>query len=198
MLRSPVQDWLLRPAAVVAGPGELAYLRQLDPVYRELGIHRPPLVPRLFAWLLPSVLDPGKVREFREARTSNPGLASTLAGEAEDKARRVLQDILRERLELTEARAFTLAEGRARRWRKGVEAMLRAEIERTLREAEPMGPAWVFPDGKRQERHLAYLCAASLWGEDLVESCLETAGQHLELGHRNRWREFVIVVPPPR
>ena len=115
-----------------------------------------------------------------------------------DKTRRILQDILRERLELTETRAFTLADGRARRWRKGVEAMLRSEIERTLREAEPLGPAWVFPDGKRQERHLAYLCAASLWGEDLVESCLETAGQHLELGHRNRWREFVIVVPPPR
>jgi len=198
MLRSPVQDWLLRPAAVVVGPGELAYLRQLDPVYRELGIDRPPLVPRLFAWLLPSGLDPDKVREFREARTSNPGLASTLAAEAEDKTRRILQDILRERLELTETRAFTLADGRARRWRKGVEAMLRSEIERTLREAEPLGPAWVFPDGKRQERHLAYLCAASLWGDDLVETCLHTAGQHLELGHRNRWREFVIVVPPPR
>jgi hypothetical protein len=198
MLRSPVQDWLLRPAAVVVGPGELAYLRQLDPVYRELGIDRPPLVPRLFAWLLPPDLDPGKVREFREARTANPGLASTLAAEAEDKTRQILQDILKERLELTETRAFALAEGRARRWRKGVEAMLRAEIERTLREAEPLGPAWVFPDGKRQERHLAYLCAASLWGGHLVEACLEAAGQHLELGHRNRWKEFVIVVPSPR
>ena len=41
MLRSPVQDWLLRPAAVVAGPGELAYLRQLDPLYERLGIPRP-------------------------------------------------------------------------------------------------------------------------------------------------------------
>ena len=38
MLRSPLQDWLLRPAAVVVGPGELAYLRQLDGVYEALAL----------------------------------------------------------------------------------------------------------------------------------------------------------------
>ena len=57
MLRSPVQDWLLAPAAVVVGPGETAYLRQLDPVYAALDVRRSPLVPRLSAWLLPAGFD---------------------------------------------------------------------------------------------------------------------------------------------
>jgi uncharacterized protein YllA (UPF0747 family) len=198
MLRSPVQDWLLRPAAVVVGPGELAYLRQLDTVYRELGIGRPPLVPRLFAWLLPTGMVPESLKSFRERPTSDPSLAATLADKAENEAHRILENILKEDLNLPETRAFNLAEGRTRRWRKGVEAMLRDEIERTLRDAAPPGPEWVFPDGHRQERILAYLGAACLWGEDLVAACLEAAGQHLELGTTGNWREFVIEVPPLR
>lgn len=198
MLRSPVQDWLLRPAAVVVGPGELAYLRQLDTVYGELGIGRPPLVPRLFAWLLPVGMDPDSLHAFRERRTSDPRLAATLAEKAENEVRQILENILKKDLKLTENRALNLADGRSRRWRKGVEAMLRDEIERSLKEAVPLGPEWVFPGGKRQERRLAYLCAASIWGEDLVTTCLEAASQHLKLGAEGQWREFVIEVPSPQ
>jgi hypothetical protein len=197
MLRSPVQDWLLRPVAVVVGPGELAYLRQLDPVYRELGIDRSPLVPRVFAWLLPEGMDPALLKTFRERRTSDPQLAAKLAQKAENEARQILGNILRDDLKLTENRALALAEGRTRRWRKGVEAMLRDEIERSLRDAPSLGPDWVFPQGNRQERRLAYLCAAGVWGDDLVSACLEASAEHLELGTKGNWREFVIEVPSP-
>jgi len=198
MLRSPVQDWLLRPAAVVAGPGELAYLRQLDTLYEDLDIPRSPLVPRLFAWLLPAEFDPVELRNFRERKTADPDLAIRLADEAEGKVRRVLADILTRELGLEETRAVSLAGGRARRWRKGVAAMLGDEIQRSRREQVAMHPAWVFPDGMRQERRMAYLCAAALWGDDLVAACLAAADQHLENGARDRWREFAIEVPLPR
>jgi hypothetical protein len=94
-------------------------------------------------------------------------------------------------------RAASLAKGRTRRWRKGVAAMLADEISRSLREQEPAGPAWVFPDGVRQERRLAYLCATALWGGDLVAACLDAADLHLESGTGNRWREFALEVPEP-
>ena len=197
MLRSPLQDWLLRPAAVVVGPGELAYLRQLDPLYEELNISRPPLVPRLFAWLLPEGFDPGLLGKFRNHPAAVSNLAAVLAEEAEEKVRLILEDILEERLGIGKERAQSLSVGRARRWSKGVAAMLRGEIKQSRQDAVPGGPAWIFPEGVRQERHLAYLCAAALWGDDLVCACLEAASLHLEEGKKDNWREFSIQVPDP-
>ena len=52
--RSLVQDWLFRPAGVVVGPGEVAYLKQLAPAYEAFGLPRAPLLPRLFAQLGPA------------------------------------------------------------------------------------------------------------------------------------------------
>ena len=125
MLRSPVQDWLLKPAAVVVGPGELAYLRQLDPVYQALGIERSPLVPRLFAWLVPPNFSPDLLTIFREQGRDDPQEVERLAQQAEDGALTILQNILVGELGLDPDRADSLAAGRARRWRKGVAAMLK-------------------------------------------------------------------------
>jgi len=197
MLRSPLQDWLLKPSAVVVGPGELAYLRQLDPLYEELEIARPPLVPRLFAWVLPEGFDSTLLGKFRNHPAAESNLVSALADEAEDKVRLVLEEILEGRLGLDKARARSLSAGRARRWSKGVTAMLRGEIKQSRLDSIPGGPAWVFPEGDRQERRLAYLCAAALWGDELVSASLETASAHLEEGQQNNWREFSIQVPDP-
>ncbi|MEN8007469.1 MAG: bacillithiol biosynthesis BshC [Candidatus Krumholzibacteriota bacterium] len=197
MLRSPIQDWLLRPAAVVVGPGEMAYLRQLDPLYRELNLPRSPLVPRLFAWLLPEGFEPAVLADFRNHPAAEANLVSNLAAEAEDKVRLVLEDILAGRLGLEKGRARSLAAGRARRWSKGVGAMLRGEIKQSRLDAVSGLPPWIFPDGARQERSLAYQCAAALWGESLVTACLEAASMHLEEGARDNWREFSIQVPDP-
>lgn len=198
MFRSPVQDWLFNPAAVIVGPGELAYLRQLDSVYAELDIVRAPLVPRLFAWLAPPGFDPGLLAGLRNGDAGSSDLAERLADRAEGEARRILERILTGDLGMEDERAASLASGRTRRWRKGVAAMLAAEIEKVRRGRVPQEPAWVFPRGERQERKLAYGCAAAIWGDDLVTAAVEAARLHLEYGTRRDWREFIIEVPEPR
>lgn len=195
MLRSPVQDWLLKPAAVVVGPGELAYLRQLDPLYDELGIDRPPLVPRLFAWLTPPGFPTELLTRFRESGIGDPRLGEILADRAETEARAILKDILTGELGLEEDRATRLAAGRTRRWRKGVAAMLADEVERKRQREAPSDPPWVFPDGQRQERRLAFGYAAAFWGDDLVAATIQAARDHIQLGTGNDWREFIIEVP---
>ncbi len=51
-LRPVVQDAIMPVAATIAGPGELAYLWQLDPLYRLLGVNRSLLQPRLSVTLV--------------------------------------------------------------------------------------------------------------------------------------------------
>jgi hypothetical protein len=195
MLRSPVQDWLLRPAAVVVGPGELAYLRQLDSVYGILGVARPPLVPRLFAWAVPPEFPVRRFEDFRKAGQVDPAAGARLADRAAHEAGRILTAILTEEVGLPPDRAADLAAGRTRRWRKGVEAMLNDEMRRQAERAAPSRPGWVFPAGQRQERKLALGCAASLWGEDFVATVRSAARAHLEMGATGDWREFTLEVP---
>lgn len=52
LLRPILQDALLPTAAYVAGPGELAYFAQLQPLYRAYGLAMPLLVPRARFWLI--------------------------------------------------------------------------------------------------------------------------------------------------
>lgn len=194
LFRSLVQDWLLRPSAVVVGPGELAYLRQMDPLYEAVGMARSPLVPRQFGWLAPAGFDPAVLmRHGKAAAVSNAaldGLADSAAGAAEEELRRILV----ESLHLESGRATDLAAGRARRYRKGVAALLSAESARKAADESPSEPVWVFPDGERQERHLAAFCAAALWGDELVVALLHAAEEHLARGGRGEWSEFMIEV----
>jgi hypothetical protein len=190
MLRSAVQDWLLAPAAVIAGPGEEAYLRQLAGIHAALGIPRSPLVPRLFASLLP--LDAALPAAPRDAsavtdrlddwcRDTAASLADLLAGQG-----------------IEAGRAEVLAAGRLRRWRRGVAAVLRHDAARRRDEAWSRLPAWVRPDGLRQERSLAWAAAVGLWGDALVPTVLAAADRHLDHGLRHDWREFRLTVPHPR
>jgi uncharacterized protein YllA (UPF0747 family) len=59
LLRAVLQDHLLGTTAHVVGGGEGAYLRQLAPVYRELGVDPPRRVPRLHATVVPAGMIPG-------------------------------------------------------------------------------------------------------------------------------------------
>ncbi len=196
MLRSPLQDWLLQPAAVVVGPGELAYLRQLDPLYAALGQSRCALVPRLAAWILPE----GPVGE-RLVSLLRPGNQATwvdpeaLADQVAGTVRAELTAVLTGELGLDTARAAELAANRARRFRKGVAAMFGTEVERQRRARLKTVPTWVLPDGHRQERALGLLCALGLWGGELVDSVLAVATEHLRQGGAGRWREHGILVP---
>jgi hypothetical protein len=193
VLRSPVQDWLLRPSAVVVGPGELAYLRQLDPVYKALGLPRCPLAPRTFGWVIPRGLDPALLTGGAGSRV-NQDLAERLARQAGGAVEENLAGLLQRELGVDPQRAGRLAEGRARRWQRSVRAMVRAEIERQERAGAPRDPAWVFSGPGRQERSLASLFLAVFWGDDLIGAFLEASGDHLAGGLQGRWRDYLVQV----
>lgn len=202
VLRSLLQDWLLRPDAVVVGPGELAYLRQLDPLYRALQMRRCPLVPRWFGWVVPagSAEDAAFedtalawVRSDPKTRRASP--AEAWADRVVAPAEQALLEVLQGDLDLPGERAVQLAAGRARRFRKGVLAMLDEEWRRQARAELAAAPGWLLPDGQRQERSLGWLNGVQLWGEGFVSSVLAAAAAHLESGADGDWREWLITVP---
>lgn len=62
LLRPIVQDTVLPTVAYVAGPGELSYFAQIEPLYRLYGLTMPMIVPRLHA----TVIDPETSRVFKK------------------------------------------------------------------------------------------------------------------------------------
>ena len=200
MLRSPVQDWLLAPAAVVVGPGELAYLRQLDPVYAALVLPRSALVPRLSAWVLPDGTAGTRIwnrlLERRDSAGTDPaGQAAAWTAAVVGPVREHLTRLLVAELGVSAQRAGDMADRRARRFAKGVRAMLAAEAARRNRALPPGVPGWVLPDGLRQERSLGVLGALALWGEGLVPAAAAAAELHLTRGLAGAWREIGICLP---
>ena len=192
LLRSVVQDWLLRPVAVIVGPGEVAYLEQIAPVHAELGVPRAPLVPRLFAWLLrpgaAAAASPGPAMPSRPAALA----AAALAARAAAGAVRDLARLLASELGLAPERAAALARGRARRWARGVAAMVAAEGRQQRRREGAALPDWLLPDGQRQERRLAALAAVATLGGGLPAALLAAARAHLEAGAAGDWREYLV------
>lgn len=192
LLRSVVQDWLLQPVAVVVGPGEAAYLGQIEPVHAELGVPRAPLVPRLFAWLLRPGDDAAPLLGGPRATGLDVAGAAALAAAAAAQAGRDLAERLVCELGLPPARAQQLAHGRARRWERGVAAMVAAEARVKLRQDRAAIPGWLLPDGQRQERRLAAMAAVGALGDGLPGALLGAARTHLEAGAGNQWREYLV------
>lgn len=192
LLRSAVQDWLLQPVAVVVGPGEAAYLEQLEPVHAELGVPRAPLVPRLFAWLLRAGDDPAPLLAGPSATGLDRNGAAALAAAVAARAERDLADRLVRELGLTSTRAWRLAHGRARRWERGVAAMVAAEARERRRQEQAALPGWLLPDGQRQERRLAAMGAVGVLGDGLPAALLGAALAHLEAGAGGHWHEYLV------
>ncbi len=186
LFRSPVQDWLFRPAGVVVGPGELAYLKQTEPVYEALGVTRPPLVPRLFCTLTDASAEPRSDNPAREEATA-PALAHL-----ENVAETALTEALREVFELTADQARTAAGPNLKRW----SARNRSLFESLARAGDETGaqPAWLAPGARRQERVLAMHWATALWGETLTTAVLAAAHAHLEAGASGAWADWRILV----
>lgn len=192
MLRSLVQDWLLRPVAVVVGPGERAYLEQIEPLYGELAVPRCALVPRLFGWVLPQGLAVDRLAALADGAAGSAVGAGPLADGLAARAAEDLRRALETELGIPAARAEALAAGRARRWQRGVAALLRDEGRRQWQQAAGAVPACVFPDGQRQERRLALAAAAAVWGDDLATTVIDAARDHLARGASGLWREYVV------
>ncbi|MCP4572026.1 MAG: bacillithiol biosynthesis BshC [bacterium] len=197
MLRSPVQDWLLAPAAVIVGPGEAAYLRQLDPVYEALGLGRSPLVYRMSVCLLPLGLDRSFLRVPASDMVSRGDGTPAWLDTWLDSTTESLTRLLEQHLGQEERAAGRTAQQRTRRWRRGLAAMVANETKRQERLQPPATPAWVQPTGGTQERRLAWLGALALWGAPLRDTLLVAAERHLVAGAAGHWRQLEITVDEP-
>jgi hypothetical protein len=193
LLRSPVQDWLFRPSGVVVGPGELAYLIQMQGVYDELELPRAPLLARLFARAAPAESAGASASDGTSAARATDWQA--LAGSLVEGAGARLATALQE-AGLARESALRLAAREAARWRDGA-ARLLARAAATARGPADGLPPWVRPLGRRQERTLALHGATALWGDPFVAQAREAARQHFVEGERGRWSEFVLPVPSP-
>ncbi len=199
--RSAVQDWLFCPAGVVGGPGEIAYLSQLARGYPVLDLPRAPLMPRLFAQL-----GPAGAAGFSDWARSTAGRVQAPAGSDElvplaesvvAAVRPVLQSALREQADLMPGRADRIAEQLGRRWTRQVRGLLEREQARNAAAHAAEQPAWVRPEGERQERALAAVAAAALWGDELIAAILHASRRHWDAGLDGRWHEFLLAVPQP-
>ena len=179
LLRSPVQDWLFRPAAVVVGPGERAYLEQLRPLYAALDLARAPLLPRAHARFgidgSPSErLDLG-LHVDRAVDHASAGLAGILdslgSPDAVDRADRL-----------------------AGRWRGAVEKGI-AEAVRALGSETTMDTeAWLTLGPGRQERLLPGLWAHVLM-PGLVEALMALGADHLDRCAAGTPCDYVFSAP---
>ncbi len=195
LLRSLLQDWLLKPVAVVVGPGELSYLSQLTAAYELLDIKRAPLVPRLFGWILPSGFDESLIDRFNNSHPMSQDTAQRMAIEAGQKSEDELVLMMTEKIGVSQERAQLLASGRTRRWVKGVQTMLQNESQSQWEAQRPNSPAWVFPEGERQERKLAWVPVVTTWGQGFIDGILEASRQHLIDGTQGQWHEFLLRLP---
>jgi hypothetical protein len=194
--RSLVQDWLFGPAAVVIGPAELAYLKQLEPVYRALSLPRAPLLPRLFAWLGPAAWT-------ESAETAEAAAGSALPDErrlaaAAEKLRLAVEPKLRDALRTAAGspadRAYRLAAQLAERWQTTAAELLAREWRR-LQAGAAKPPIWLSPLGRRQERTLASHWATALFGDEFSEALTAAAHAHFEFGAGGVWRRMKLIVP---
>jgi hypothetical protein len=200
LARSLVQDWLVRPAGVVVGPGEAAYLHQLVPAYTTLGLHRAPLLPRLFAQLGPEGY--GAFRAWaleladREDEAPHSDLADVAAATAAVAAG-PLRNALTTESGVAPGRAAEVSSQVIRRWTRHLQAVLERERLRQRETPVTGAPPWLRPDGRRQERALAALSAATIWGDPFVSALAHACRRFLDAGLDGDWREYLLTVPAP-
>jgi len=193
-LRSLVQDWLFRPAGVVVGPGELAYLKQLQPVYERFDVPRCPLLPRLFGLLAPEGLDTTKLRSSEPRSQMRQELVAR-AKEIGAGSSRELARVLIDSCGTEPDRAKKQATRKGERWEKAALGLLLQEYDRSCSGPGDAPPVWVRPAGQRQERIFASYGACALWGDELVAAVLHACRRHYDSGLDGNWCEFQLAVP---
>jgi hypothetical protein len=198
--RSLVQDWLFRPAGVVVGPGEVAYLKQLAPAYAAFGLYRAPLLPRLFAQLGPAGYGAFRTWALGVADRDNDEPEpehGTVAQRVAAAARPELLAALRTEAAVPADRLDLVADLVQRRWARLLESVLKREQRRRRDDPATGQTAWLRPEGRRQERSLAALGAAALWGDEFADALTHASRRHLDAGLDGDWREFLLTVPEP-
>lgn len=202
VLRPVVQEYLFRSAAFVAGPHELGYWAELQPVFAALGVAMPPVVPRAAATLVPhtiarhlsawGIAPLDLYTDYDATRFALAARAHPQTQQAFTKARRTIEQLLASLTGTVTAVDRTLAQSTL-----ATQQRLLHEIERlehkTLKAVERQQEAYtvrlaharevLFPAQGLQERqvNLFSVLARQGWGLiDHLYACLDRQeGQHL-------------------
>jgi bacillithiol biosynthesis cysteine-adding enzyme BshC len=200
LLRPAVEAYLLPTTAYVGGPGELAYLRQVGPVFAHHAVPRPVPVPRLSGFLVEAKVE--KVLErFRLAPGDLGGpegaLASALVRDIlpEDAAQALaaLRSAILERfaaveeaaarLERTLQRPVETVRNQALHGVDEVEKRLVAALKRANEQSLQQiarARANLFPGGEPQERVVTVASYLARYGHRLLDVLREAARGHVE------------------
>lgn len=159
LLRPVLQDWLFPTAALVAGPGELAYFAQSEVLYQELLGRTPVLLPRAFFTLLDEKSE--KILERYRVPLSN-----VLASEERVKAvlaERLIPPDLRESVQIAGAKvesAFVALEARLAQFDPTLVKALeksRHKVQYQFQKNESKIVREVFRKDEQAQRHAAHL-----------------------------------------
>ncbi|MFN8812735.1 MAG: bacillithiol biosynthesis cysteine-adding enzyme BshC [Acidobacteriota bacterium] len=193
LLRPVWQDWLFPTAAVVAGPGEIAYFAQSSVLYRELLGRMPVMLPRAFFTLVDEksakiieryrvrfadiLQDEEHVRQTLADRLIPPDLKRTLR-DTENRLESTLEELENqlEAFDPTLAAALDLSRRKiryqfAKNYSKVVSEVLR-KSEQAQRQAAHLSHR-LAPRGHLQERHYSLLALLSDFGLELIPTLLD-------------------------
>jgi bacillithiol biosynthesis cysteine-adding enzyme BshC len=208
-LRPHLQDFLLPTAAYIAGPTELAYLLQVLPGYRTLGIPAPTVVLRASLTLVePAVertlerfgVDPADLSGGtdgaltalvrREQRFAAPALWESTREAALKPVADLAADLAAEHPDL--AQRAEQVRGKVDFLIKELETKSLAELRKksdTARDQLERARARLFPNGGLQERTLSAYYFLGKYGPGLVDDLLEALPPDTSLHH------FGTIVP---
>lgn len=203
VLRPVVQEYLLGSTAFIAGPNELGYWAELQPVFDALGVNMPPVLPRAAATLVPRgiarnlqtwnmnplhlLIDYDQVRlrllEEQQPESVRQGFA---AGRSE------IEQLVSRLVPLVSSVDDTLAQSALAAHQRMLNELERLE-RKTLRAVERQSSELMerlghvrqvlFPHRGLQERTLNIFCLLARYGPDLLDQLRtlldQEEGRHL-------------------
>ena len=193
LLRPVWQDWLFPTAALIGGPGELAYFAQSEVLYKLLLGRMPVVIPRAFF----TIVDPKSAKTIDHFRVRYSDMLHDEAHVAKSLARRLVPPDITEALNNSEravqnalsslstkletfdptlARALEASQRKihyqfTKNHSKLVHEMLRKN-EQAQRQAAHISHR-LAPHGHLQERHYSLLAMLSDYGLDFIPTILE-------------------------
>jgi len=199
-LRPALQQAALPVALYCAGPGEIAYHAQLQPIYAALNVPPPLLWPRghatlLTAWMRRTLASWQLTAEELPETGSLPRLPSHAARtyDLDDLDRAIDALSAQPDADADLRRRIATGQGRLRRERDRLAGSL-ARWQRQAAQIAPLAPVrdWLHPRGRPQERVLTVAQAIHLGGRPLIHALARVAGEVDADEHR-----FISLHPSP-
>jgi len=206
-LRPIVQDAVLPTVAMACGPGELAYLAQLGPVFEGLGVTGACPVPRMGAtWLPPAaveLIETSQVEPWEVVASTDQVLRRHAEARIPSQLHRSLEELrveVERRLASFAGDARTLdpsfpqlVESARSKIDYQIGRLAEGLVGKARHRMEREHPAWLrlryylLPGDKLQERRLASLEPVAYRGARVVAELCDLAEVHAEALERGEW-----------